>query len=90
VDAVSRSDLFEEPVHLWTGLELGDLRFQLGFLGCDVFFKCVRGGSATLHDTTSGLPVLTVGLRALPILICRGPAVGSEVNIQIGPLQKSN
>jgi hypothetical protein len=32
-----------------------------------------------LHDTTSCLRVLTVGF-ALPILICRCPAVGSEVN----------
>ena len=46
---------------------------------------------ATLHDTNL---VLTGPDRrvksALPILICRCPAVGSKVNIQIRPPWKSN
>ena len=46
---------------------------------------------ATLHDTNL---VLTGPDRrvksALPILICRCPAVGSKVNIQIRPLRNSN
>ena len=29
------------------------LRFQLGLFGGNVFFKGVRSGSATVHDTTS-------------------------------------
>ena len=73
------SDLLEQPVHLRTGFELGKLGFQLGFLGCNVFFERVGNRSATLHDTTSCLRVLTAGF-ALAILICRCPAVGSEVN----------
>jgi len=46
-------DLFVKRIHLGTGLDLGNLRFQLGFLGCDILFEGMRSESATLHDTTS-------------------------------------
>ena len=69
----------EQPVLLGTVRELGDLRFQPGLLGCNSIFKCMGNGSATLHDTTSCLRVLAVGF-ADAILICRRPAICSEVN----------
>src|SRR5438034_5091821 len=69
----------EQPVLLGTVRELGDLRFQPGLLGCNSIFKCMGNGSATLHDTTSCLRVLAVGFAGA-ILICRRPAICSEVN----------
>ena len=69
----------EQPVLLGTVWELGDLRFQPGLLGCNSIFKCMGNGPATLHDTTSCLRVLAVGF-ADAILICRRPAICSEVN----------
>ena len=72
-------DLSKQCVLLRTRFYLGNLGFELGFLGCDIFLERVGNRSATLHDTTSCLRVLTVGF-ALPILICRCPTVGSEVN----------
>jgi len=69
----------EQPVLMRTGVELGGLRFQPSLLGGNSIFECVGNGSATLHDTTSCLRVLTVGL-ALPTLSCRCPAFGSKVD----------
>jgi ribulose-5-phosphate 4-epimerase/fuculose-1-phosphate aldolase len=62
---------------------------QLGFLGGDILFKGVGNGSATLHDTTSCLRVLTVGF-ALAIIICRRAAVGSKVNTISVPLDEKS
>ena len=62
-EAVSNCLIFLSSPSMWgLGSSLATLRFQLGLLGCDVLFKCVSGGSATLHDTTSLLRVLTVGV----------------------------
>jgi hypothetical protein len=58
---------FEQGVSFWAGRKLGSLGFQVFGKG----FQSIGKGkglleSATLHDTTSGLRVLTVGF-ALPI-----------------------
>jgi hypothetical protein len=69
----------EQPVLPGTLWELGDLRLQPGFLGGNSIFKGVRNGSATLHDTTSCLRVLTVGFAgADPNMPSRGDQFRSE------------
>ena len=61
-----------------------------GLLGSNSIFECMGNGSATLHDTTSCLRVLTAGF-ALPILICRCLAFSSQVNTNgIWPRQRAH
>jgi hypothetical protein len=64
-------DLSKECILLWTRFELGDLRFKPSLLGCNVFLERVGNRSATLHDTTSCLRVLTVGFASPNSITCR-------------------
>jgi hypothetical protein len=60
---IQLADFLEQPVPLRTRFEPGNSGLQPGFLGCNIFLKRVGNRSATLHDTTSCLRVLTVGVR---------------------------
>jgi hypothetical protein len=73
-------DLSVQRVPLWTGRELGDLRFQPRFLGCYLIFKFMREGSfPTLHIQPRAYG-LTVGF-ARQILKCCHSAICAKVNI---------
>jgi hypothetical protein len=76
-EAVSNCLIFLSNPSIWgPGSSLACLAFSAAMFSSNV---C---GSATLHATTSLLRVLTVGF-ASQILICRCPAVGSVVTIQM-------